>query len=77
MVGLDQMSEPVLLAELHRVSAACERLDQEARHAAQRQRFRSGAQEIAQAARDERTLLADLSRLMDFRRAVEGYLMVG
>lgn len=75
MVGLDQMSEPELLAELHRVAAACERLNQEVRHAAQRQRFRSGAQEVAQAARDEQTLLAELSRLMDRRRAVEGHLM--
>jgi predicted nucleic acid-binding Zn-ribbon protein len=75
MVGLDQMSEPELLAELRRVADACERLSQEVAHATHRQRFSGDAGEIAQASRDEQSLLAELSRLMDRRRAVEGHLM--
>ncbi len=75
MVGLDQMSELDLIAELHRVAAACERLSQEVAHTTHRQRFSSDAREVAQASRDEQSLLAELNRLMDRRRAVEGHLM--
>jgi hypothetical protein len=75
MVGLDQMSEPELIAELRRVAASCERLNQEVAQAAQRQRFRRDAREVARAAQDEQTILGELNRLMDRRRAVEGHLM--
>jgi hypothetical protein len=72
---LDQMSEPELIAELHRVAVVCERLSREVAHATQRQRFSKDAREVAQAARDEQSFLAELNRLMDRRRAVEGHLM--
>jgi hypothetical protein len=75
MRGLDQMSEPELLAELHRVADACERLNQAVARAAQRQRFSKQSQEAIRAAQDEQTLVAEMSRLMDRRRAVEGHLM--
>jgi hypothetical protein len=75
MVGLNQMSEPELIAELRRVADVCERLNQEVVHAAQRQRFSRDARKVAQAARDEQSFLAELNRLMDRRRAVEGHLM--
>ena len=75
MVGLDQMSEPELIAELRRIADACEKLNQEVAQAAQRQRFSRDAREVDQAARDEQILLAELNRLMDHRRAVEGHLM--
>jgi hypothetical protein len=75
MVGLDQMSEQELIAELRRVAAVCESLNQEVAHAAHRRRFSREAREVAQASRDEQSLLAELNRLMDRRRAVEGHLM--
>ena len=75
MVGLDQMSELELIAELRCVTATCEWLNQEIAHATHRQRFSRDAREIAQAAWDEQKLLAELNRLMDRRRAVEGHLM--
>jgi hypothetical protein len=75
MPSLDQMSEPELIAELHRVAAACERLNQEVARAIERQRFSRDAQEVARAAQDEQTALAAMNRLMDRRRAVEGHLM--
>jgi hypothetical protein len=73
--GLDQMSEQELLAELHRVADACERLDQEVTRAAQRQRFCKEAHEATRAVRKGQILLAEMSRLMDRRRAIEGHLM--
>ena len=72
MVGMDQMSELDLIAELSRVIDACERLNRHVALAAQRRRFISDAQEVA---RDAQTALAELNRLMDRRRAVEGHLM--
>jgi hypothetical protein len=75
MVGLDQMSEPDLIAELRRVTGTCERLDREVTHAIERQRFSRDAREVARAAQDEQTALAKLNRLMDRRRAIEGHLM--
>lgn len=75
MVDLDQMSEPELIAELHRVAVACERLSREVAHSTQRQRFSKDAREVAQATRDEQSLLAEVNRVMDRRRAVEGHLM--
>ncbi|MFC1458071.1 hypothetical protein ACETIH_15405 [Microvirga arabica] len=69
------MREPELIAELRRVADACERLNQEVTRALERQRFSRDAREVAQAGRDEQTLLAELNRLMDRRRAVEGHLM--
>ena len=75
MPSLDQMSEPELLAELQHVANACEKLNQEVLRAAQRQRFSKDDREIAQAAHDRQSLLADMNRLMDRRRAVEGHLM--
>jgi hypothetical protein len=73
--GLDQMSEQDLIAELHRVADACERLDQEVTRAAQWQRFCNGAHEASRGAQKGQILLAEMSRLMDRRRAIEGYLM--
>jgi hypothetical protein len=75
MAGLDQMSEPELIAELNRVADTLERLNQEVARATQRQRFSKDAREVAQAAQDEQTALAGMNRLMDRRRAVEGHLM--
>ena len=75
MPSLDQMSEPELIAELHRVAAACERLNQEATRAIERQRFSRDTREVARAAQDEQAALAAMNRLMDRRRAVEGHLM--
>ena len=75
MPSLDQMSEPELIAELHRVAAACERLNQEVARAIERQRFSRYAREVARAAQDEQAALAGMNRLMDRRRAVEGHLM--
>jgi hypothetical protein len=72
MVGMDQMSELDVIAELRRVIDACERLNRHVALAAQRRRFISDAQEVA---RDAQTALAELNRLMDRRRAVEGHLM--
>ena len=73
--GLVQMSEQELLAELHRVADACERLDHEVTWAAQRQRFCKEAHEATRAAQKGQILLAEMSRLMDRRRAIEGHLM--
>jgi hypothetical protein len=75
MPSLDQISEPELLAELQHVANACEKLNQEVLRAAQRQRFSKDDREIAQAAHDRQSLLADMNRLMARRRAVEGHLM--
>ena len=75
MVGLDQMSELELIAELRQVADACERLNQEVTRATERQRFSRDAREVARAAQDEQTALAGMNRLMDRRRAVEGHLM--
>ena len=46
MVGMDQMSELDLIAELSRVIDACERLNRHVALAAQRRRFISDAQEV-------------------------------
>ena len=75
MVGLDQMSEPELIAELRHVADTLERLNQEVTRAIERQRFSRDARGVARAAQDERTALAGMNRLMDRRRAVEGHLM--
>ena len=75
MVGLDQMSELELIAELRRVAGTLERLNQEVTRAIERQRFSRDAREVARAAQDEQTILGELNRLMDRRRAVEGHLM--
>jgi len=75
MVGLDQISELELMVELRRVADACERLTQDASRATERQRFSRDPREVAQAAQDEQAFLAQMSRLMDRRRAVEGHLM--
>ena len=75
MVGLDQMSEPELIAELRHVADTLERLNQEVTRAIERQRFSRDAREVARAAQDEQTALAGMNRLMDRRRAVEGHLM--
>jgi hypothetical protein len=75
MVGLDQMSELELIAELRRVADTLERLNQEVTRALERQRFSRDAREVSRAAQDEQTALAGMTRLMDRRRAVEGHLM--
>ena len=75
MPALNQMSEHELIAELHRLADACERLNREFARAAQRQRFSIDAQAIALATHDAQTLLAEMNQLMDRRRAVEGHLM--
>jgi hypothetical protein len=75
MLGLDQMNELELIVELHRIAGECERLNQRVSHASQRQRFSKDYQDIATAAQEEQTLLAEMNRLMDCRRAIEGHLM--
>ena len=75
MVGLDQMSETELIAELRRVTDTLERLNQEVTRAIERQRFSRDAREVARSAQDEQTTLVKLNRLMDRMRAVEGHLM--
>jgi hypothetical protein len=75
MVGLDQMSELELIAELRRVADTLERLTQEVTRAIERRRFSSDAREVAWSAQDEQTTLAGMNRLMDRKRAVEGHLM--
>jgi hypothetical protein len=72
---LNRMSEHELIAELHRLADACERLNRDVARAAQRQRFSNDAQALTLAAHDGQTLLATMNRLMDRRRAVEGHLM--
>jgi hypothetical protein len=61
MVGLDQMSEPELIAELHHVADTLERLNQEVTRAIERQRFSRDAREAARAAQDERTALPGMN----------------
>jgi predicted nucleic acid-binding Zn-ribbon protein len=75
MLSLDQMSEKELLAELHRIADACERLDHEVARATNRQQFGTNSGEVTQASQDAQTLLAEMSRAMDRRRAIEGRLM--
>ena len=75
MVGLDQMSEPELIAELRHVADTLERLNQEVTRAIERQRFSRDVREVARASRDEQAALARMNGLMDRRRAVEGHLM--
>jgi hypothetical protein len=68
------MDEQELIAELHRLAHECERLNREIAHATHRQRFSSDCREATKAIQDEQTFLAEMSRLMDRRRAVEGHL---
>lgn len=75
MPGLDQMNEQELIAELHRVADACERLDQEVARATNRQQFSTNSGEVTQASQDTQTLLAEMNRVMDRRRAIKGRLM--
>ena len=75
MASLDLMNEPELLAELHRLAGACDRLSQAIARAAQRQRFGTDSAEVTRAACDEQTLLAEMNRLMDRRRAVKAHMM--
>jgi hypothetical protein len=75
MPSLDQMNEQELIAELHRLAADCERLNFNLARATQRQRFCQDGHDAAGATRDEQVLLAEMNRLMDRRRAVEGHLM--
>jgi hypothetical protein len=69
------MSEQDLITELHRVADACESFGQEVTRAAQWQRFCKGAHEAIRGAQKGQILLAEMSRLMDRRRAIEGHLM--
>ena len=75
MAGLDQMNEQELIRELQRLANECHRLDQEISYAIQQRRFCKDRCDIAGVAQDGQTLAADLNRLMDRRRAVEGHLM--
>jgi hypothetical protein len=74
MPSLDR-NQQELLAELRRLAGECERLSFEVARANQRQLFCGDPQGVRKAAREERDLLAKMSRLMDRRRAVEGHLM--
>jgi hypothetical protein len=76
MASLDLMNEPELIAELHRLADACDRLNPAVVRAAQRQRFGTDPDEVAWAAHDEQALVAGMNRLMDRRRAVEGHLLI-
>jgi hypothetical protein len=75
MLGLDQMTEQELLAELYRLAEACERLNREIAHAAQRRQFSKDSHDGIRAAQGDQNLLAEMNRLMARRRAVEGHLM--
>ncbi|KLK90501.1 hypothetical protein AA309_25510 [Microvirga vignae] len=74
MPSLDLMTEPELIAHLHQLASECDRLDRRIAYAAQRQKFAQDPGNTAEAAEEERMLLNELSRLMDRRRAIEGYL---
>jgi hypothetical protein len=74
MPSLDLMTERELIAHLHQLAAECDRLDRLIALTVQRQRFAQAPQDAAHAVGEERTLLAEMSRLMDRMRAVEGYL---
>ncbi len=74
MPSLDLMTEPELIALLHQLAADCDKLDQGITSVIQRQRFVQDSRDAAAAAGEERTLLAEMSRLMDRMRATEGHL---
>ena len=75
MPSLDQMHEQELVTELLRLAAECERLAFEVAQASQRQRYCDDPRSVLRAAQKERALLAEMNRLMDRRRAVEGHLV--
>lgn len=75
MTSLDRMNEQELIAELHRLADECERLNHAVARATQRRRFCPDRDEGVKAAHDEQAHLAEMSRLMDRRRAVEGHLL--
>jgi hypothetical protein len=71
MLGLDQMTEQELLAGLYRLadgSIGRSRLPPSGQ-------FSKDPIEGVWATQDEQNLLAEMNRLMDRRRAVEGHLM--
>jgi hypothetical protein len=74
MPSLDLMTERELIAHLHQLAAECDGLDRRIALAAQRQRFAQSPWDAEQAAGEERTLLTEMSRLMDRMRATEGHL---
>jgi Xaa-Pro aminopeptidase len=67
--------EQDLLRELHLLHAAQERLNRKIADATQRQRHSKEPEEIADAERAEQHLLAEMNRLMDRLRAVEGQIL--
>ena len=76
MAGMDQMSE----LDRYRRAQSCHRRMQKAQPTRRAcctaaAVHHSDAQEVARAAPDAQTALAELNRLMDRRRAVEGHLM--
>jgi hypothetical protein len=74
MPSLDLMTEPELIALLHQLADDCDKLDQRITSVIQRQRFAQSPRDAEQAAGEERTLLTEMSRLMDRMRATEGHL---
>jgi hypothetical protein len=68
-------SERALLRELRRVYREYERLNRAIRMAAHRQHFSRDPKDIRQALEDEAKWLAEITRLMDRMRAIEGHLM--
>jgi len=75
MTSLDLMTEQELIGHLRALADECERLDRQIIRAVERQRFRLDPCDVATTSRVERMLLAEMSRVMDRRRAVEGHLM--
>jgi hypothetical protein len=68
-------SERALLRELRRVHREYERLNRAIRMAAHRQHFSRDPQDVERALQDEARWLAEISRLMDRMRAIEGHLL--
>jgi hypothetical protein len=75
MATLTGKTERELLRELRRVYGEYERLNRAIRLAAQRQRFSTKAEDVQLATAQEKVLLAEMNRLMDRMRAIEGHLL--
>ena len=73
LVTVDQAG---LSEELCALDARQHALERKIRDAANRQRFSSDAQQVAQAAQDERVYVAEMDRLMTRMRAVEAQLLL-
>ena len=66
--------ERELLTKLRQLYGEYERLNQKIRHANLRHRYLKDPEQIARAENEERQYLAEINRLMDRLRAVEGQI---